>query len=101
MRNDHIINFMSCDCVHTASLGHELINQSLLKLSDLKIGKPELGQVISSRNRKRLIFSVFIKEHFDDKTYAKNIETAIEALKDAMNQLINLSERSANSLIIH
>ena len=63
------------------------MNQSLLKLSDLKIEKSELGQVISLRNKKRLIFNIFVKENFDDKIYTKNIETTIETLKDAMDQL--------------
>ena len=36
-RDAYILNFMSCDCIITTSVGRDLINKGLIKLADLKI----------------------------------------------------------------
>ena len=97
MRDDHLINFVSCDHFLTTPIGRELIDHSILKLSDLNKEKVEVGQVISLRHGKRLIFNLFVKEKFDDIIFATNIESAVATLKSAMMDLklktISISRR--------
>ena len=87
MRDDHSINFISCDHFLTTHIGRKLIDLSILKLSDLNKEKNEVGQVISLRHRKRLIFNLCVKEKFDDIIFATNIESAVATLKSAMVDL--------------
>ena len=87
MRDDHIINFVSCDGILTTPVGHELMDNALIKLSDLNDAKAELGTVSLLKHRKIAIFNLFIKETFNSKVYAKNIETAVVTLKGAMDSM--------------
>ena len=84
MRNDNLINFVSCDGVLITPVGRELINKLLIKLSDTKEASAELGMLTSIRENKRFIFNLFIKENYDSKTFAKNIESAVITLREAM-----------------
>ena len=84
VRNDNLINFVSCDGVLITPVGRELINKLLIKLSDTKEESAELGMVISIRENKRFIFNLSIKENYDSKTFAKNIESAVITLREAM-----------------
>ena len=84
MRDDNIINFVSCDGILTAPLGRELTDNSIIKLSDLKEVNAEIGFVTSVMNGKRFVYNLFIKETFDAKLFTKNIETAIITLREAM-----------------
>ena len=86
-RDDHILNFMSCDCIITTSVGRDLIDKGLIKLADLKIENPELGHVICLKNGKYYIFNLFVKEKFDNKIFLKDIEICFNTLKDALEKM--------------
>ena len=86
-RDDHILNFMSCDCIIITSVGRDLINKGLIKLADLQIENPELGHVICLKNRKYYIFNLFVKEKFDNKIFKKDIEICFNTLKDALEKM--------------
>lgn len=49
MRDDNIINYVSCDGVLTTPIGRELINHSLVRSSDIKAAKGEIGYITSIR----------------------------------------------------
>ena len=87
LRNDHLMNFVSCDGVLTTPVGRELMDNSLIKLSDIRETNPELGLVTSVKENKRFIFNLFVKETYDAKVYAKNIELAISTLREAMESM--------------
>ena len=86
-RDDHILNFASCDCVLTTPINRDLLSKGLIKLADLKSEKPEVGHVICLKNRKYYIYNLFVKEKFDDKIYLKNIETCFDTLKMALEKM--------------
>jgi hypothetical protein len=67
MRNDHILNFVSCDGVLTTPLGKELLDNSIIKLSNLKDPQAEIGYVTSNVNGKYLVYNLFIKIHLTQK----------------------------------
>ena len=84
MRDDNIVNFVSCDGVLTTPVGRELSENSIIKISDLKEINAELGYVSSTMHGKHFVYNLFIKETFDAKVFAKNIEKAISTLREAM-----------------
>ena len=84
MRDDNIINFSSCDGVLTTPVGRELSDNSIIKISDLKEINAELGYVSSTIHEKHFVYNLFIKETFDAKVFAKNIEKAVSTLREAM-----------------
>ena len=55
MREDHIINFLTCGHVSTIPVGRELIDHSNIRLSDMNKEKIEVGQIISLGHGKRLV----------------------------------------------
>ena len=55
MREDHLVNFTSCDHILTTPVGRELMDRQILKLSDLKQDKVKIGHLVSLRNKKRLL----------------------------------------------
>jgi hypothetical protein len=63
MRDDNIINFVSCDGVLTTPIGRELINHSLVRSSDIKAAKGEIGYITSIRKRGKFVYNLFIKKH--------------------------------------
>ena len=87
LRNDHLINFVSCDGILTTPTGRELMENSLITLSDIREVNPELGTVTSVKQNKRFIFNLFIKETYDSKIFAKNIELAVSTLQGAMESM--------------
>ena len=84
MRDNNIINFSSCDGVLTTPVGRELSDNSIIKISDLKEINAELGYVSSTIHGKYFVYNLFIKETFDAKVFAKNIEKAISTLREVM-----------------
>jgi hypothetical protein len=84
MRDDHILNFVSCDGVLTTSLGRELLENSIIKLSDLKDPQAVIGYVTSKPYGGRRVYNLYVKEKFDSKIFARNIETAVITLKEAL-----------------
>ena len=101
MRDDNIINFVSCDGVLTTPIGRELINHSLVRSSDIKAAKGEIGYITSIRKRGKFVYNLFIKETFDASTFAKSIELAVDTLRKATQSLKDRSfslARSGNGL---
>ena len=84
MRDDHILNFVSCDGGLTTPLGRELSDNSIINISYLKDPQAEIGYVTSYSQAGRLIYNLYIKEKFDSKVYAKNIELAVITLKEVL-----------------
>ena len=84
VRDDNIINFSSCDGVLTNPVGRELSDNPIIKISNLKEINAELGYVSSTMHGKYFVYNLFIKETFDPKVFAKNIEKAISTLREAM-----------------
>ena len=69
LRDGNLINFVACDGVLTTSVGCELMENSLIKLSDIREENAEVGLVTSVK--KRLIFNLFVKETCDAKQLLK------------------------------
>ena len=88
IRDDNINNFSSCDGVLTTPVRRELSDNSIIKISDLKEINAELGYVSSTMHGKYFVYNLFIKETFDAKVFAKNIEKAISKLREAMEAAI-------------
>lgn len=91
MRDDNILNFVSCDGVLTTPLSRELVNNSLVNPSYLKDPDAEVGYVTSFSNAGRMIYNLYIKEKFDSKVFAKNIENAVNTLREALESTKNNS----------
>lgn len=70
---DNIINVVSCDGLLTTPLGRELFENSIITPSCLK----------TASSCRSYIF-MYIKEIFDSEVYAKNIEIAVNTLKEAL-----------------
>ena len=87
IRDDHILNFASVDCILTTPIGRELMEARMFRVNDLKNEKPDLGQVIVTKNDKRYIFHIFAKQRFDESVNFKDFELAIDTLKQATENL--------------
>lgn len=74
MRDDNILNFVSCDGVLTTPLGRELLNNSVIQSSCLKDQQAVTGYVTSNPHQGRLVYNLYIKETFDSRVFAKNID---------------------------
>ena len=91
MRNDHVLNFMSCDCILNTPVGRELIEQSLININDLKDENSQVGQIFSVMIGKYEIFHLFIKKKFNDKFYTKNFESVMQTLLIGLKQKAYIS----------
>ena len=84
MRDDHILNFVSCDEVLTTPIGRDLLDNSIIRLSELKDPQAVIGYVTSIPHARRLVYNLYIKQKFDSKVFAKNIEIAVITLREAL-----------------
>ena len=76
LRDDNLINFVTCDEVLTTPVGRESMDNSLIKLSDIREENADVGLITSVKNKKHLIFNLFVIETYDAKQFAKNVELA-------------------------
>ena len=58
-----------------------------MSIEAIKSAEHEIGQVAVLFKNNRYVFNLVVRNAFDDRPYLSNIESAIQALKQAMDYL--------------
>lgn len=61
-----VLHFLSCDASMKNNVTRDLVNNGIIKRSDLTECRPETGEVLVTKYRRRIIFNIFIKDKYTD-----------------------------------
>ena len=83
----HIVNFISADGILTSAINRGLRDAGLMSIEAIKSAEHEMGQVVVLFKNNRYVFNLVVRNAFDERPYLSNIESAVQALKQAMDYL--------------
>lgn len=75
---------MTTDCVSTSPSSKPLMDEGILNVGDFIGLKVEIGPVLVFKYYNIFIFNLVVKSKFHGKLFLKNVNLAIECLKDTM-----------------